>query len=196
MHTQLKKIKCYFCGGPHLCRYCKVEKKKSPIMKKKVGKYMEKYYADNFKCIRCGSSNLIVLNNRSPSLDITCPNPECKNKLEIKSKALSCNPLPKDIKMPHGSFHHYIKRQKEGLDFAIIIYGINRITKKIKIKEIMYFLNEVMNTRLIKIIPQKKNKLSEIIIENREDSNILKLTIPKNNIIDFKKRVENIRVET
>lgn len=185
-----KKFKCYFCGGPHLCRDCNIERKKSPEMKKKVGKYMEKYYAENFPCIRCGSPNLKVLNDRSPSLDVTCPN--CSNKLEIKSKCLSVKKLPKDIKLPHGSFHHYIKRQNAGLDFAIIIYGINRVTKEITVREIMYFLNEVVNTDLIKIIPQKKSQLSEILIKDREDPKILKLRIPKNNVIDFKKKVESI----
>lgn len=188
-----KKLKCYFCGGPHLCRDCKIERKKSPEMKKKVGKYMEKYYAENFTCIRCGSSNLKVLNDRSPSLDVTCHG--CSNKLEIKSKCLSVKKLPKDIKLPHGSFQHYIKRQNTGLDFAIIIYGINRVTKEITVREIMYFLNEVINTGLIKIIPQKKSQLSEIIIKDREDPKILKLQVPKINVIDFRKRVESIIVE-
>ena len=36
MHKKSKKkLKCYFCGGPHLCRDCNVERKKSPEMKKK-----------------------------------------------------------------------------------------------------------------------------------------------------------------
>ena len=41
----------------------------------------------------------------------------------------------------------------------------------------MYFLNEVINTDLINIVPQKKSQLSEIIIKDREDPRILKLRI-------------------
>ena len=49
-----------------------------------------------------------------------------------------------------------LKRQSTGLDFAIIIYGINRATKEITIREVMYFLNEIINTDLINIVPQKR----------------------------------------
>lgn len=185
-----KNFSCYFCQGSHLCRDCPIEKKKAKYMKKEVGKYMESYYAENFKCIRCGCENLSVLNNRTPSLDIVCE--QCNNRLEIKSKCLSINKLPKDIMLLHGSFEHYKKRQNNGLDFAIIIYGINRVTKEIIIREIMYFLNEVINTEIIKIVPNKKSQLSKIIIPDRENSNILKLNIPDNNIIDFKNKVQNI----
>lgn len=187
-----KEISCYFCQGPHLCRDCPIEKKKATGMKKEVGKYMESYYAENYKCIRCGCENLSVLNNRTPSLDIVCA--QCNNRLEIKSKCLSVNKLPKDIMLHHGSYEHYMNRQNNGLDFAIIIYGINRVSKEIKVREIMYFLNEVMNTEIIKVVPNKKSQLSKIIIPNRKHPNILKLNIPDNNIIDFKEKVQNITV--
>ena len=58
----------------------------------------------------------------------------------------------------------------------------------------MYFLNEIINTDLINIVPQKKSQLSEIIIKNREDPKILKLKLPKNKVIDFKNKVESIVV--
>ena len=112
------KFSCYFCQGPHLCRDCPIEKKKSAGMKKEVGKYMETYYAENFSCIRCGCNNLSVLNNRSPSLDIVCQ--QCNNRLEIKSKCLSVRNLPNDISLPHGSFEHYINRQNNGLEILLI----------------------------------------------------------------------------
>tara|TARA_B110000879_G_C11177897_1_gene516986 strand:- start:3128 stop:3637 length:510 start_codon:yes stop_codon:yes gene_type:complete len=169
-----------------------LKKKKSIHVKKRVGKFMEKYYADNFKCIRCGSNNLHVKNDRSPSLDITCPT--CPNKLEIKSKCLSVHNLPKDINLPHGSFQHYINRQAEGLDIAIIIYKANRKTKEITIREIMYFKNNDINTNIINIIPQKKSRLSKIIINNREDPRILKVRLPDRTIINFKSQIENIVV--
>lgn len=186
------KFSCYFCRGPHLCRDCPIEKKKSAGMKKEVGKYMETYYAENFSCIRCGCNNLSVLNNRSPSLDIVCQ--QCNNRLEIKSKCLSVKNLPNDISLPHGSFEHYKNRQNNGLDFAIIIYGINRISKEIIIREIMYFLSEVMNTNIIKVLPNKNSQLSKIIIPNKNHNSILKLNIPNNNIIDFKNKVNNITI--
>ena len=219
-----RKIKCYFCGGPHEVRRCPVEKKKSAAMKKEVGKFMETYYADHFKCFRCGSHNknqnykinncssrtcnhcymleeeccnnkqLRVLNNRSPSLDIVCNT--CGNRLEVKSKCLSVKHLPNDLVLPHGSFSHYEKRQAKGLDFVIIIYGIKRQTKQIFVREILYFPNEIINKdeSIINIVPQNKSQLSKIIVPDRLNSKIINVPLPTDIVIDFKERVDNIKI--
>ena len=217
-----KSIKCYFCGGPHEVRYCPVEKKKSAGMKKEVGKFMENYYAENYKCLRCGSDNknhiftscnfktkscnhnvittndccvkrqLRVLNNRTPSLDIVCNN--CCNRIEVKSKCLSVSHLPNDLVLPHGSFSHYEKRQASGLDFVIIIYGIKRQTKEILIREILYFRNEIITNgdNIIKITKQNKSQLSKIYIPDRLHPDIINLDLPDVTKIDFRDKVEKI----
>ena len=217
-----KSIKCYFCSGPHEVRYCPIEKKKSAGMKKEVGKFMENYYAENYMCMRCGSSNknhvfintnfksktcnhnilvndnccinrqLKVLNDRTPSLDIVCNG--CGNRIEIKSKCLSVKHLPNDLILPHGSFSHYEKRQENGLDFVIIIYGIKRQTKQIFVREILYFKNEIITNSkdIIKISKQNKSQLSKIYIPDRLHPNIINLPLPKKKVIEFRERVDRI----
>ena len=212
-----KSIKCYFCGGPHLVRNCPVEKRKSAEMKKEVGKFMEHYFAENYNCIRCGSTNknnvfttfnhhilprnkyctnkqLHVLNNRTPSLDIVCNC--CGNRLEVKSKCLSVNNLPNDLMLPHGSFSHYVKRQANGLDFVIIIYGIKRQTKEIIIREVLYFRNEIITNsdNIIKISKQNNGRLSKIYIPNRLHPYIIRLDLPNNKKIDFSAKVDGIHI--
>ena len=34
----MKSTKCHFCGGNHNCRYCPIEKKVAPQLKKIIGK--------------------------------------------------------------------------------------------------------------------------------------------------------------
>ena len=120
---------CNFCHKKgHTSRNCKAEKNISAQIKEETGTMWEHWYAENNTCINCNRNTLKVLNNRTPSLDIKCD--FCEHHLEIKSKGLSANNIPTDLYLNHGSYKHYINRQKNGLDIAIIIYGINRKTKE------------------------------------------------------------------
>jgi hypothetical protein len=176
-------IKCFYCNGNHLVRNCLIEKKESSKNKKNTGKFMEQYYANNFCCYRCQEENFYVLNNRSPSLDIICK--ECNNKIEIKSKCLSVDILPDDLLINSGSYKYFINRINENLDLVIFIYKVNRITKDIIIREILYFTNyQLKENKLIKIIPKEDKNISIIYIPNRNDPNIIKLSVPNNNIIN------------
>lgn len=160
-----KRNKCYFCNGDHICRNCPIEASLSPIYKKKVGNMMEYYIADNFKCPECNNQSLYVLGNNTPSLDIICN--FCERKFEVKSKCLSIQKIPKDINLNHGSYNNYISRLSEKLNLFVIIYGVDRITKTIYIREVLYANNSLLlNTNIIDV--EKNNKCSIIIIKNKE----------------------------
>jgi hypothetical protein len=187
--------KCYFCGGNHKCRDCYIEKKIAPIMRKIVGEFMENYISDNFKCPRCQNKTLEVLGDHSPSLDIVCSS--CKSKYEIKSKCLSSREIPIDLKLPHGNYNKYITRQREGLDFIIIIYSVDRLLKNIIIREILYIPNnDIIESNCIWIINRFKSKLSTILIKNKNHPMIHKLKIPLKRIISFKEKIDFLIKET
>ena len=183
------KLRCYFCNGNHLCRNCPLEQKLSPLLKKKVGDYMEHHVANILSCPSCGKKKLKVLGNNSPSLDIVCKN--CKRRIEVKSKCLSVNNLPKDIKLPHGNFSDYNKRQKYGLDFIIVIYSVNRIKKQINIREVLYMNDNIIkNGNIVEVIKRPSSPLSTIMIKNRNSPKIKKLEINKKETnISFKKQI-------
>ena len=158
-------IKCYFCNGNHICRNCPVEASLSPIYKKKVGNMMEYYIAENFKCPECDSQSLYVLGNNTPSIDIICD--VCERKYEVKSKCLSVQKIPNDINLNHGSYINYINRLNERLNLFVIIYGVDRVSKNIFIREVLYANNSLLlNTSIIDV--KKNNTCSTIIIKNKE----------------------------
>jgi len=184
-----KKIRCYFCNGNHLCRKCPIENKLAPILKQKVGNFMEHYVANIFKCPSCNNKSLKVLGNHSPSLDIVCSN--CSRRIEVKSKCLSVNNLPDDINLPHGNYSDYNERQKYGLDFIIVIYSVDRIKKLINIREVLYMNNSLIKKgNLVEVIKRPSSPLSTIKIKDRNSPKIKKLGIKRNNsFISFKKQV-------
>jgi hypothetical protein len=170
-------IKCYFCNGNHICRNCPIEASLSPIYKNKVGNMMEYYIAENFKCPECNNNSLYVLGNHTPSLDIICKC--CDKKFEVKSKCLSVQKIPKDINLNHGSYNNYIIRLSEKLNLFVIIYGVDRISKNIYIREVLYANNTLLlNTNIIEV--KRNNNCSTIIIKNK---NFLKKIILKQNTI-------------
>lgn len=169
-HIHSKKcnseVKCYFCGGTHLCRDCPQETLLAPILKKYIGSIMEDFIGDNFCCPSCNQKTMTVLGNHSPSLDIVCQS--CKRKFEVKSKCLSVNNLPKDINLPHGNYEDYKKRQSQGLDLFVIIYKVDRVNKKITIREVLYAKNsEILKAENIKVVKRNRSHLSTISISNR-----------------------------
>lgn len=185
-HSRKCISKCYFCGEDHTCRECPLEAQMAPILKKKVGIMMEHYVANNFVCPNCSSSTLKVIGNHSPSLDIICS--ECSKKIEVKSKCLSANKLPKDIRLPHGSYPDYINRLDNGLDLFVVIYGVDRIKKLIKIREVLHATNiHLRNPNIVEVIKRQDSStsnLSTIFIKDKDKLNLLQVP-QKDKFIDF-----------
>ena len=178
---------CYYCYENHSCRQCPLEKKMSPILKKYIGDTMEKYIADNIPCIKCKQQTLVVLGDNSPSLDIVCSN--CNINIEVKSKCLSVNILPKDITLPHGNYIKYKNRIKSELDLFIIIYKIDRIKKNVIIREILYAPHTIFqNSNIIKVVKCDNNNSSMIVINDR--TQLQKINIDENNILNFQNIIE------
>ena len=150
---------------------------------------MEYYIADNLECPECHVRKLNVIGNHTPSLDIICSN--CNNKFEVKSKCLSVKNLPNDIKLPHGSYVDYVNRLNEGLNLIVIIYGVDRINKMIKIREVLYANNNLLNKiNIVKVSKRIDNNSSTILIKNKEK--LVKLKIQTNNtILTFKNDFDN-----
>ena len=182
-------VKCFFCNGNHACRSCPLEVTMAPILKKKAGNMMEYYIADNLECPECNTRELKVIGNHTPSLDIVCF--QCNKKFEVKSKCLSINKLPIDIKLPHGSYIDYKCRLEEGLNLIVIIYGVDRIKKLITIREILYANNELLKkSNNINVSQRTDNNLSTIFIKNKE--RLVKLKVQTNNtILTFKSDVDS-----
>lgn len=179
--------RCYFCNGNHLCRECPQEAILSPVLKKYIGSIMENFIGDNFCCPSCKEKKMKVLGNHTPSLDIICEN--CNRRFEVKSKCLSVEYLPKDLKLPHGSYDDYVKRQSNGLDFFIIIYKVDRIRKKITIREVLYATNSsILENDNIQVLKRKKSHLSNIIIKNKHLLHRMKMD--KNYQFDFSKIID------
>jgi hypothetical protein len=159
----------------------------SPILKKYIGDTMEKYIADNVPCIKCKQQTLVVLGDNSPSLDIVCSN--CNINIEVKSKCLSVNILPKDITLPHGNYNKYKNRIKSELDLFIIIYKIDRIKKNVIIREILYAPHTIFqNSNIIKVVKCDNNNSSMIVINDR--TQLQKINIDENNILNFQNIIE------
>lgn len=179
--------KCYFCGENHTCRECPLEAMMAPILKKKVGILMEHYVANNFHCPQCSGSNMKVIGNHSPSLDIICS--DCNKKIEVKSKCLSVNNLPSDIRLPHGNYSDYLNRLNDGLDLIVVIYGVDRSKKLIKIREVLHASTQMLNNKsIISVEKRTDNNLSTILIKNRNC--LINLSIPsKDRIIDFSSEI-------
>jgi hypothetical protein len=179
--------KCYFCGEGHTCRDCPLEMEMAPILKKKVGTMMEHYVANNFSCPTCNKKEMKVIGNHSPSLDLVC---SCGKKIEVKSKCLSVSKLPNDINLPHGSYVDYVNRLKNGLDLFIVIYGVDRIKKIIKIREVLYApYRMLMNESVIQVIQRTDNGLSTIFVKDR--TKLVNMSVPTiDRTIDFRNEVE------
>jgi len=170
------KYRCHFCGGNHNCRNCPIEKKVAPQLKKIIGKKIEHFVSDNISCPICGCKTLRLLGDNSPSLDIVCDNPECLKKFEVKSKCLSCKELPDDIKINHGNFKYYTERQKDGLDFIIVIYKVDRKNKISEIRKIIHVPDsDIKNNNNFIVTPNKDNNYCQILINNHNLYNCFRI---------------------
>jgi hypothetical protein len=177
---RVNKIKCYYCGGNHNCRICPIEKNLAGKMKQIAGKLMEHIVAKHIKCQYCNTKSLKVLGNNTPSLDIVCTN--CNNiNIECKSKCLSVQgELPNDLYLNHGNYDEYMKRQKKGLDWIIIIYKVSRKEKVISIRKILYIKNNYVkyNNGKFSVVKKNNSHLSSIFIKNHNLLDEIKLDKP------------------
>lgn len=161
-------INCFFCNGLHNCKECPVEHSISPYLKRVVGIMMEYYIANTLPCPGCYCNTLSVIGNNSPSLDITCLT--CNKIFEVKSKCLSISKLPNDIIMHHGVYNGYLNKLNEGLNLIVIIYGVNRISKRIDIREILFIdNNDLYNNETIQVLKKPNSELSLIHIKNKNN---------------------------
>ena len=179
---------CEFCFGYHNCRDCDKEKKLREIISNKVGLMMEEYLENNLLCRYCNKYTLIRRGDNSPSLDLECK--LCKKKIEVKSKCLSIDKLPNDITCKGGNFIHLQNNIKnKDLDLILIIYGVNRKLKEIKIKHIFWiYNNQLQNDELIQI--SKNYNLSTInIFDIRK---LEKVLLKKIKSISFKEWIEKL----
>ena len=169
------KKSCHYCGSTeHLCRNCPVEKKDSNNYKLEIGKLAEKYVA-KYSCPECKKNNCLhFLGNHTPSLDIICKN--CGHMIEVKSKCLSINKLPNDVWMFHGNYDYYKKRVSQGLTFVILIYAVDRPTKEVKVRKVIYIKNnEIRKNQDIKVVKNESSNNSKIIIPDIKKFNNWKI---------------------
>jgi len=184
LHSQF----CEFCYGNHSCRDCYKEKKLHTVISTKVGLLMEEYVENKLQCKYCNEFSLIRRGDNSPSLDLECQ--LCKKKIEVKSKCLSIKKLPNDITCKGGNFYHLQNNiNNEDLDLVLIIYGVDRKSKEIKIRQVFWISNnELKNDQLITI--ERNNNLS--IISIIDTTKLLKITIKNLQTISFKAWIEKL----
>ena len=188
----MKHSVCYFCNdNTHLSRNCTVEKSVSNNLKKVCGLWAEEFVGTHLCCPRCNTMSLQILGDNSASLDACCINNNCNAKIEIKSKCISAINIPLDLKLPHGNFKYYNKRQEDGLDFIIIIYSANRQTKIIEIRKILYIEDSIIKNKKLFIINKNENmNNSTIIIPNYTKLNEIRLN--KVYKYNFSENINNI----
>ena len=180
--------RCHFCGSvDHTCRECPIEKKASKFLKKEIGKKIEFLVADNISCPHCSTKTLRVVGNNSPSWDIYCSN--CEKKYEVKSKCLSCRDLPNDLSIHHGNYKLYSERQNEGLDFIVVIYGVDRKKKISYVRKIIHIPDQKIKLQNNFIVrPNIDNNYCNIFISNHNLHNAFKLKKPLS--ISFKDEIK------
>lgn len=158
-------IKCDYCNNYHVSKECLLEKQLAPIMRKLVGMYMEFFVANEVYCPRCNNKTLESLGTHAPSLDLICKS--CKTKYEIKSKCMSADVIPVDLVFNHGNYNDYINRQRQGLDIILIIYSVNRKTKVIKIRTVLWVPhNQIIESNIINVVKKQNSTLSQIVVNN------------------------------
>lgn len=195
--TSIKSlVKCNFCGQTHLKTkgkfVCPVEKILAPYMKKLIGAYMENYLGKYVSCPYCDTASLQVLGNHTPSLDLICSNCQGRSvNIECKSKCLSVSYLPKDITLPHGNYFDYLQRQEQGLDFIVIIYKVDRVTKVISIRKVIFIPHdEIIKEDNFVVIQNTGSSLSTIFI--RDHTRYKDITPLYHNMIDFSPKINKL----
>ena len=168
-YTSKKKF-CFYCGSTnHLSRSCPLEREHSPILKEKIGNFIEHYIA-KYDCPYCENNSLVVFDDNSPSLDIYCK--ECGQAFEVKSKCLSIKNLPDDVLMPHGSFSKFKKRVDQGISFVFVIYEVDRRKKKFTIRKVLFASHdEIIDNKKVIVDLNNVNKSASPTSPNRKNNN-------------------------
>jgi len=152
-----KYYKCHWCGSPdHVCRDCPKEKEDSIKLRVLVGEYFEKWIPANYSCPKCKNDTLIQLGNNSPSCDLVCSH--CKALFEVKSKCLSSKTIPDDLQIKHGNYYDFNYRvNHQDLSIFLIVYGVNRKTKEITLRKVLYLPNEILRDKeKVEFYPKKE----------------------------------------
>ena len=183
----MTQMTCHFCFGNHNCRVCPLEKRISSELKKIIGRKMEEFVS-TLKCPCCSQRTFFMLDDNSPSLDIIC---KCGKKFEVKSKCLSCDVLPDNLKIHHGNYKYYLERQNKTLDFIILIYKVDRINKVSEIRKIIHIPDEeIKNNKNFSVVPCENNQNCDIYIKNHNIYN--NLTFNNTIKINFKNDIVNL----
>lgn len=166
----LNRKRCPFCGEKHKGKKCPIEEKMAPHMRRIVGHFGESI-ASHLDCPKCGKSKTLrIRRDNTPSNDIYCSDPACTcHPIEVKTKCLS-GEIPYDLLLHHGNYFEYTRRQANGLDFIIIIYSVDRLTKKNKIRKVLYQPNK-------DIIEDSKNTHGNFRVTRKSDSSGSTITI-------------------
>tara|TARA_Y100000389_G_scaffold202140_1_gene246653 strand:+ start:536 stop:1252 length:717 start_codon:yes stop_codon:yes gene_type:complete len=173
---------CNFCGSTsHDSKRCQLEKKVSPIIKKKIGEYFEHFVRKYYYCPCCSEKNLNykleVIGLNLPSCDIRCSNKDCDFIAEVKSKCLSAKNIPKDIYLLHGNYKKFMVKKDKGLNLIVIIYKINRRTKCISVREVRFIKNNELFD---------KNLIINKVDSRKDDNGIIRM----NSIISIRNRTK------
>lgn len=179
---------CQFCYEKHSSRNCHKEKQLCTIISTQVGLLMEEFVQNKLHCKYCNTFSLVRRNDNSPSLDLECQ--LCKKKVEVKSKCLSISTLPNDVICKGGNFYHLLNNiTNEDLDLVLIIYGVDRKYKYIKIRKVFWISNnQLKNYQLITI--SKNNNLS--IISIADTTRLFEVMFDNLQIISFKEWIEKL----
>ena len=92
-----------------------------------------------------------------------------------------------DINLNHGSYNNYIKRLTEKLNLFVIIYGVDRKTKNIYIREVLYANNSLLLNNNIIEVKRNNNNCSMISIKNKD--RLCKLKFRQNTILNFEEEI-------
>ena len=173
-----KCMVCNWCGENHGSRECNEEKMAKTFLKLRVGSVMEQIAEKFIKCPSCLQNygfycdndipcSFKRLGNNTPSLDLECQ--YCGLKVEVKSKCLSVDELPNNIFCKGGNYKMLENRIfNENLNLIVIIYGADRKTKNISIREILWIDNNELKNKKNISIEKDTNQLSTIKINNKE----------------------------
>ena len=72
--------------------------------------------------------------------------------------------------MHHVVYNGYLNKLNEGLNLIVIIYGVNRISKRIDIREILFIdNNDLYNNEIIQVLKKPNSELSLIHIKNKNN---------------------------
>jgi hypothetical protein len=80
---------------------------------------------------------------------------------------MSAEIIPVDLVFNHGNYYDYINRQRQGLDIILIIYSVNRKTKVIKIRKVLWVPhNQIIESNIINVVKKQDSTLSQIVVNN------------------------------